>query len=74
MKSSKIGEFSKMDLKQLLEQLKEKRKQLEKLRFDLDLQKLKDIRQIRATRVEIAQILTVLNSKLREEEVQNETA
>jgi len=74
MKSSKIGEFSKMDSKQLLEQLKEKRKQLEKMRFDLDMQKLKDIRQIRATRVEIAQILTVLNSKLREEEVQNETA
>lgn len=75
MKSSKVDEFSKMDSKQLLEQLKEKRKELEKLRFDLYLQKLKNIRQIREERHEIAQILTLLNAKLREkEEAQNEAA
>lgn len=77
MKSTKSNEFLRqaagMNVESLLARLKEKRVQLEKLRFDLYFQKLKNNHSIRATRVEIAQILTVLNRKLREKENENET-
>jgi len=43
--------------------LKEKRDKLERLKFDLALGKVKNISEIRKTKKDIAQIMTLLNEK-----------
>ena len=64
-----ISGLQKMDVKELLLFLTKKREALGEARFDLYLQKLKDSSQIRKHKKEVAQILTVLNQKLCEEQV-----
>ena len=60
MKIKEIKSKNKEELKRLLLQEREK---LQKLRFDLELKKSKNVREIRKTRKTIARILTLLNQK-----------
>jgi large subunit ribosomal protein L29 len=59
----KIKELRRKTTKELEELLKENRHKLGQLKFDLAAKKLKNIREIRGLRREIAQILTVLNKE-----------
>lgn len=60
MTRKKITEKPEEELQKLLE---EKREKLRQLRFSLAGGKIKNISEIRKTRKEIARILTLLNSK-----------
>jgi large subunit ribosomal protein L29 len=57
MKAAELRKKSKEELKKIL---KEKRERLQKLRFDLSLGKLKNVREIRQTKKDIARILTII--------------
>jgi len=57
MKITELRQKSKEELKKLLE---EKRERLRQLRFDLASGKVKNVREIRQIRKEIARILTLL--------------
>ena len=59
MKISELRRKSKLELKKLLEDNGEK---LRQLRFDLSAGKVKNVREIRRIKREIAQILTLLRS------------
>ncbi len=50
-------------MKESIKQLEEKREKLRELRFDLSAGKIKNVREIRKIRKEIARILTKLNNK-----------
>jgi large subunit ribosomal protein L29 len=50
-------------IEELNKLLKEKRDKLERLKFDLALGKVKNISEIRKTKKDIAQIMTLLNEK-----------
>jgi len=50
-------------IEELNKLLKEKRDKLERLKFDLALGKVKNISEIRKTKRDIAQIMTLLNEK-----------
>jgi ribosomal protein L29 len=64
MKSSELlKELNKKSIKQLNESLSKNRDKLHELRRDMSLGKLKNYRDIRATRKEIAQTITILNNK-----------
>lgn len=56
-------DFKTKDSKELNGLLYEKREQLRQLRFDSIADKLKNYRQIRQLKKEVARILTILNSK-----------
>lgn len=58
MKTSELNQKSKEELQKLLRDLREKSRQL---RFDLKTGKVKNIREIRNTKKDIARILTLLN-------------
>ena len=58
MKANELRQKSKKELNGLLEQDREK---LRQLRFDLASGKVKNVREIRAKRRDIARILTILN-------------
>lgn len=58
MKIEELKGKSKEELERLLQ---EKRERLRQLRFDLSQKKLKNVREIRRTKKDIAQILTVMN-------------
>ena len=58
MKTNKLIEKSNKDL---TTDLQEKRKELRSLRFNLAARKLKNVREIREAKKDIAQILTVIN-------------
>jgi len=58
MKIAQLQKKSKSELEKLL---KERREQLRKLRFALASEKLKNYREIRKTKRDIARILTILN-------------
>jgi len=58
MKISEIKQKSKNELKKVLQ---ERREKLRQLRFDLAAGKVKNIREIRSTKKDIARILTILN-------------
>jgi len=60
---AKIKEIKSKSKDELNKMLLEEREKLQKLRFDLELKKNKNVRQIRKTRQTIAQILTFLNQK-----------
>jgi len=60
MKIAEIQRKSGEELKKSLSELKER---LRQLRFDLSAGKVKNIREIRQTKKDIARILTILNSK-----------
>jgi large subunit ribosomal protein L29 len=57
MKAAELRKKSKEELEKIL---KEKRERLQKLRFDLSLGKLKNVREIRQTKKDIARILTII--------------
>lgn len=57
MKAFELRKKSKEDLEKIL---KEKRERLRKLKFDLSLGKLKNVREIRKTKKDIARILTII--------------
>jgi large subunit ribosomal protein L29 len=59
----KAKELREKEVKELEKILKEQREKLEKLKIDLSLGKLKNVREIQMTKREIARILTILNEK-----------
>jgi large subunit ribosomal protein L29 len=60
MKITEIRQKSEKDLQDLLSARKEK---LRSLKFDLSSGKVKNVKEIREVKKDIAQILTVINSK-----------
>lgn len=62
MKLNELRQRNKSDLEKLLQDLREK---LRQLRFDLAAGKVKNVREIRMVKKEIAQILTLLRSEQR---------
>jgi len=63
MKAKELRQKSEKELQKLLQELREK---LRKLRFDLVSGKVKNVREIRQTRKDIARILTILNERKKE--------
>ena len=61
MKANELRQKSKKELKELLEEDREK---LRQMRFDLESGKVKNVRGIRAKRRDIARILTILTHKI----------
>jgi len=59
----KIREFFRMQPRELQRLLREKRERLRQLRFDLAGGKVKNVREIRETKKDIARILTFLKLK-----------
>lgn len=55
--------LSQKDIGELKTLLDEKRRELVKLRFELELKKLKNVHKIKSVRKEIARILTIINEK-----------
>lgn len=64
MKLNELKQVSKDELRQLVKGDKEK---LRQMRFDLTAGKVKDVREIRQIKKEIARILTLLNVKSEQE-------
>ncbi|MBI4101437.1 MAG: 50S ribosomal protein L29 [Candidatus Nealsonbacteria bacterium] len=60
MKITELRQKSKEELKKMLEEWQEK---LRALYFDLKAGKLKNVREVRTAKKDIAKILTLLNSK-----------
>jgi len=60
MKITEIRQKTKPELEKLLQDLQEK---LRQLRFDLASGKVKNVREIRETKKDIARIFTILNPK-----------
>jgi len=60
MKTNELRQRSKEELKEIVNELKKK---LQELRFDLVSGKVKNVREIRKTKKEIARVLTVLGEK-----------
>jgi large subunit ribosomal protein L29 len=60
MKIAELRQKSKEELQRILQ---EKREKLRILRFDLSLGKVKNVREIRETKKDIARILTLLKQK-----------
>ena len=63
MKAKELRQKPEKELQKLLQELREK---LRKLRFDLVSGKVKNVREIRQTRKDIARILTILNERKKE--------
>ncbi len=61
-KQDKLKDFKKMDKKELMKLCEEKRENLRQFRFDLSAGKVKNVREIRETKKDIARIMTILNS------------
>lgn len=59
----KIKEFSRLIPKELQNLLKNKKERLRQLRFDLAAGKVKNVREVRGTKKDIARIETLLNMK-----------
>lgn len=60
----KIREFSRIPQEELQRILQEKREKLREFRFNLAAGKVKNIREIRETKKDIARILTILKQKV----------
>lgn len=60
MKAEDLRKKERGELEKLLKDLREK---LAKLKFDLSLGKLKNVREIRQTKKDIARVLTILREK-----------
>ncbi len=60
MKARELREKSQAELQNLL---RDRRERLRQLRFDLASGKIKNVREIRQTKKDIARILTILNLK-----------
>lgn len=61
--SDRIKDFQRMSKGELSRFLAEKQEKLRQLRFDLAAGKVKNVREIRETKKEIARILTLLRQK-----------
>ncbi len=61
-----INEFKNKSVKDLTETLEEKKSKLRDLRFGVGGAQLKNVRDIRKIKKDIAQILTLINSKKKE--------
>jgi large subunit ribosomal protein L29 len=61
----KAKELREMKIEELEKILKEKREKLKNLKLDLIQGKLKNVREIRETKRDIARILTILRSKFK---------
>jgi large subunit ribosomal protein L29 len=61
MKTSELRQKPKSELQRLLQDSREK---LRQLRFDLAAGKVKNVREIRKTKKDIARVLTLLNKQL----------
>jgi large subunit ribosomal protein L29 len=61
----KAKELREKKIEELEKILKEKREKLKNLKLDLALGKLKNVREIRQTKRDIARILTILKSKIK---------
>lgn len=59
-KQEKIREFKRITKHQLIKSLVEKREKLRQLRFDLVAGKIKNVREIREVKKDIARFLTIL--------------
>ena len=59
----KAKELRKKTEKELEKILKENREKLEKMKIDLSLRKLKNVKEIKMVKKDIARILTILNEK-----------
>ncbi len=63
----KAKELREKKIEELEKILKEKREKLKNLKLDLIQGKLKNVREIRETKRDIARILTILNSKIKDQ-------
>ncbi|PIU16204.1 50S ribosomal protein L29 [bacterium (Candidatus Gribaldobacteria) CG08_land_8_20_14_0_20_39_15] len=63
-RQDKIKDFNHLDKSALRELLLEKREKLRQLKFDLSAGKIKNVREIRETRRDIARLNTLLRTKL----------
>ncbi|MEX1013775.1 MAG: 50S ribosomal protein L29 [Candidatus Paceibacterota bacterium] len=63
MKKKELNDFKKKTLRDLEKTLNQEKKDLEDLKFDLSLGKVDNVSQIRATKKNIAQLMTLINSK-----------
>ena len=63
LQKEKIKEFSRQGAKELQNLLKSKKERLRQLRFDLAAGKVKNVREVRGTKKDIARIETVLKLK-----------
>jgi len=63
-RNDKIKDFLRAQKQELQKILLEKKDKLRQLRFDLSAGKVKNIREIRETKKDIARIMTILKSKL----------
>lgn len=59
----KIKELKQLSREELVKKLEEDREKLRQFRFDLAAGKVKDVREIRQTKKEIARIMTILKLK-----------
>ncbi|MDD4661751.1 MAG: 50S ribosomal protein L29 [Candidatus Pacebacteria bacterium] len=59
----KIQELKKLNREELMKSLDENRKKAQELRMSLATSKVKNIKEVKETRKEIAKILTILNTK-----------
>lgn len=59
----KIQELKKTNEQELFKNLEEKRKKVQEMRMDLATKKVKNIKELRETKKDIAKILTILNNK-----------
>ncbi|MBU2579035.1 50S ribosomal protein L29 [Patescibacteria group bacterium] len=62
-RGDKIKDFKKMEKKELLQVLVKNREKLLKFRFDLVSGKLKNIKEIKETKKDIARVLTLLRKE-----------
>jgi len=59
----KVGELRKKDKKELEKMLRDRQRSLNELRFQLAMNKIKNVSEIKKTKREIARILTILKEK-----------
>lgn len=62
-RQEKIREFNRVPKEELEVMLKEKKQDLMQFKFDLQAGKVKNVREIRETRRDVARIKTIINKK-----------
>ncbi|OQB44164.1 MAG: 50S ribosomal protein L29 [Parcubacteria group bacterium ADurb.Bin159] len=63
MSAKSFKEFKHLSKEELSSRLKEEKERLSRLKFDIPLKKIKNVREIRKTKKNIARILTILREK-----------
>ncbi len=67
----KIREFNRIPIKELEVMLREKKEALMQFKFDLQAGKVKNVREIRETRRDVARIKTIINRPTQEVKKEN---